>query len=166
MQPVVFLHGGPGGGTSPSNRRFFDPEFYRIILFDQVILRAFYINGNNFFIYLLSYLFLTAWCGKEYSPCLLGRQHYMGSNWWHWKAKRTFGNSRMAGIVLFYGLTNFSFELAIFGELSQLFICLLIIQVFGGSWGSTLALVYSQSHPDKVHKLSFIFLVGTLYTCN
>ncbi|KAJ8452907.1 hypothetical protein Cgig2_014670 [Carnegiea gigantea] len=33
--PVVFLHGGPGGGTSPSNRRFFDPEFYRIILFDQ-----------------------------------------------------------------------------------------------------------------------------------
>jgi len=36
LQPVVFLHGGPGGGTSPSNRRFFDPEFYRIILFDQV----------------------------------------------------------------------------------------------------------------------------------
>nr|CAD1834417.1 unnamed protein product [Ananas comosus var. bracteatus] len=33
--PVVFLHGGPGSGTSPSNRRFFDPEFYRIILFDQ-----------------------------------------------------------------------------------------------------------------------------------
>lgn len=38
LQPVVFLHGGPGGGTSPSNRRFFDPEFYRIILFDQVTL--------------------------------------------------------------------------------------------------------------------------------
>lgn len=35
-QPVVFLHGGPGSGTSPSNRRFFEPEFYRIILFDQV----------------------------------------------------------------------------------------------------------------------------------
>ncbi|KAG5406473.1 hypothetical protein IGI04_012592 [Brassica rapa subsp. trilocularis] len=33
--PVVFLHGGPGGGTSPNNRRFFDPEFYRIVLFDQ-----------------------------------------------------------------------------------------------------------------------------------
>ncbi|KAK1293184.1 Proline iminopeptidase [Acorus calamus] len=33
--PVVFLHGGPGAGTSPNNRRFFDPEFYRIILFDQ-----------------------------------------------------------------------------------------------------------------------------------
>lgn len=35
-QPVVFLHGGPGAGTSANNRRFFDPEFYRIILFDQV----------------------------------------------------------------------------------------------------------------------------------
>ncbi|CAN6337098.1 unnamed protein product [Urochloa humidicola] len=34
--PVVFLHGGPGAGTSPANRRFFDPEFYRIVLFDQV----------------------------------------------------------------------------------------------------------------------------------
>jgi proline iminopeptidase len=34
-QPVVFVHGGPGGGTSPSFRRFFDPKHYRIILFDQ-----------------------------------------------------------------------------------------------------------------------------------
>lgn len=33
--PVVFLHGGPGGGVSPVHRRFFDPAFYRIILFDQ-----------------------------------------------------------------------------------------------------------------------------------
>lgn len=33
--PVVFLHGGPGGGVSPIHRRFFDPAFYRIILFDQ-----------------------------------------------------------------------------------------------------------------------------------
>ena len=33
--PVVFLHGGPGGGTIPDYRRFFDPEAYRIILFDQ-----------------------------------------------------------------------------------------------------------------------------------
>lgn len=33
--PVVVLHGGPGGGCSPSMRRFFDPDVYRIILFDQ-----------------------------------------------------------------------------------------------------------------------------------
>jgi proline iminopeptidase len=34
-KPVVFLHGGPGGGTSPRQRRFFDPARYRIVLFDQ-----------------------------------------------------------------------------------------------------------------------------------
>jgi len=34
-KPVIFLHGGPGGGTSPKHRRYFDPEKYRIILFDQ-----------------------------------------------------------------------------------------------------------------------------------
>lgn len=33
--PIVFLHGGPGGGISPDHRRYFDPSFYRIILFDQ-----------------------------------------------------------------------------------------------------------------------------------
>lgn len=33
--PVVFLHGGPGGGVGEVYRRFFDPKFYRIILFDQ-----------------------------------------------------------------------------------------------------------------------------------
>ena len=34
-KPVVFLHGGPGGGTDPKMRRFFDPKRYRIVLFDQ-----------------------------------------------------------------------------------------------------------------------------------
>ncbi|GLQ89680.1 prolyl aminopeptidase [Dyella flagellata] len=34
-KPVVFLHGGPGGGTNPKCRRFFDPSSYRIVLFDQ-----------------------------------------------------------------------------------------------------------------------------------
>ena len=34
-KPVVFLHGGPGGGCSPSQRRLFDPDKYRILLFDQ-----------------------------------------------------------------------------------------------------------------------------------
>jgi len=33
--PVIVLHGGPGGGSSPMMRRFFDPAYYRIILFDQ-----------------------------------------------------------------------------------------------------------------------------------
>jgi proline iminopeptidase len=33
--PVLFLHGGPGGGVTPNSRRYFDPAFYRIILFDQ-----------------------------------------------------------------------------------------------------------------------------------
>jgi proline iminopeptidase len=34
-QPVVFLHGGPGGGIVPDYRRYFDPETYRVVLFDQ-----------------------------------------------------------------------------------------------------------------------------------
>lgn len=33
--PAVFVHGGPGGGTQPEHRRYFDPKYYRIILFDQ-----------------------------------------------------------------------------------------------------------------------------------
>jgi proline iminopeptidase len=34
-RPVLFVHGGPGGGTEPLHRRFFDPSAYRIVLFDQ-----------------------------------------------------------------------------------------------------------------------------------
>ena len=34
-KPVVFVHGGPGGGTEPKHRRYFDPAAYRIVLFDQ-----------------------------------------------------------------------------------------------------------------------------------
>jgi proline iminopeptidase len=33
--PLVFLHGGPGGGSSPDHRRYYDPKFYRIIVYDQ-----------------------------------------------------------------------------------------------------------------------------------
>ena len=34
-KPAVFLHGGPGGGCSPNHRRMFDPDRYRVVLFDQ-----------------------------------------------------------------------------------------------------------------------------------
>ena len=34
-KPVVFLHGGPGGGSDPKQRRFFHPEKYRVVCFDQ-----------------------------------------------------------------------------------------------------------------------------------
>lgn len=34
-KPALFLHGGPGGGSSPGQRRFFDPQLYKIVLFDQ-----------------------------------------------------------------------------------------------------------------------------------
>ncbi|AXE61063.1 prolyl aminopeptidase [[Mycoplasma] phocae] len=33
--PILFIHGGPGGGISESNRQYFDPKIYRVILFDQ-----------------------------------------------------------------------------------------------------------------------------------
>ncbi len=33
--PIVFFHGGPGGGATPMHRRFFDPDYYRIVVFDQ-----------------------------------------------------------------------------------------------------------------------------------
>ena len=34
-KPVVFLHGGPGGGSSPDHRRQFNPDKYKILVFDQ-----------------------------------------------------------------------------------------------------------------------------------
>ena len=34
-RPVLFVHGGPGGGCDAADRRFFDPDVYRIVLFDQ-----------------------------------------------------------------------------------------------------------------------------------
>ncbi|RWR77932.1 proline iminopeptidase-like protein isoform X1 [Cinnamomum micranthum f. kanehirae] len=92
--PVVFLHGGPGAGTSPSNRRFFDPEFYRIILFDQ---RG---AGRSTPHACLDHN--TTWDLIDDIEKL--REHLGIPEW----------------------------------------------QVFGGSWGSTLALAYSQSHPMKV----------------
>ncbi|XP_004250732.2 proline iminopeptidase [Solanum lycopersicum] len=93
-RPVVFFHGGPGGGTSPNNRRFFDPVFYQIILFDQ--------RG----------------AGKSKPHACLEE--------------------------------NTTWDLV--GDIEKLREHLKIPewQVFGGSWGSTLALAYSISHPYKV----------------
>ena len=34
-KPCLFVHGGPGGGAAPQARQFFDPERYRIVVFDQ-----------------------------------------------------------------------------------------------------------------------------------
>ncbi len=96
-KPVVFLHGGPGGGTVPEQRRFFDPERYRIVLFDQ--------RG----------------CGHSTPHAELNE--------------------------------NTTWELV--GDIERLRAHLDIArwQVFGGSWGSTLALAYAQTHPRRVTEL-------------
>jgi proline iminopeptidase len=96
-KPVVFLHGGPGGGTSPSMRRFFNPRRYRIVLFDQ--------RG----------------CGKS-------RPH--------------------ASLV-----ANTTWDLVEDIERLREHLGIRRWQVFGGSWGSTLALAYSQRHPRRVTEL-------------
>jgi len=91
--PVLFLHGGPGAGTTPGHRRFFDPAHYRIILFDQ--------RGAG-----KSKPFASL--DKNTTVHLVGdieklRQHLEIDDWF----------------------------------------------LFGGSWGSTLALVYGESHPER-----------------
>jgi proline iminopeptidase len=96
-QPVVFLHGGPGGGTNPDYRRFFDPEAYRIVLFDQ--------RGSGKSTPHANLEENTTWHLVEDIEKI--REHLDIERW----------------------------------------------QVFGGSWGSTLALAYAQTHPDRVHQL-------------
>jgi len=96
-KPVVFLHGGPGGGTNPKCRRFFDPAVYRIVLFDQ--------RG----------------CGRSTPHAEL-----TDNTTWHLVSDI----ERLRGHL---GIDRW--------------------QVFGGSWGSTLALSYAQTHPDKVTEL-------------
>lgn len=91
--PVVFLHGGPGAGSTPAHRRFFDPEAYRIVVLDQ--------RGA-------------------------GRSTPLGE------------------------LRDNSTPLLI-ADLERLRELLNIDRwlVFGGSWGSTLALAYAQAHPAR-----------------
>ncbi|WP_417228097.1 prolyl aminopeptidase [Amphritea sp.] len=92
--PVLFIHGGPGGGTSGTHRKFFDPEKYRIILFDQ--------RG----------------CGQS-TP----------------HAELTDNTTQN-----------------LISDIEQIREHLNIDQwlLFGGSWGSTLSLLYAESHPERV----------------
>ncbi|MGB5711604.1 MAG: prolyl aminopeptidase, partial [Waterburya sp.] len=92
-KPVIFLHGGPGGGISSIYRQYFDPQLWRIIIFDQ--------RG----------------CGQSTPYAEL-------------KENTTWDLVR---------------------DIEQLREHLDVVKwvVFGGSWGSTLALAYSQTHPDS-----------------
>ncbi len=91
--PVVFLHGGPGAGSTPDHRRFFDPRYYRIVLFDQ--------RG----------------CGRS-TPS--GEIH-----------------------------ANTTQHLIADMERLRLHLDIQRWVVFGGSWGSTLALAYGEAHPER-----------------
>ncbi|MCG5512402.1 prolyl aminopeptidase [Ectothiorhodospira shaposhnikovii] len=92
--PVVFLHGGPGSGCEPWHRRFFDPNRYRIVLFDQ--------RG----------------CGRSTPHACLE-----SNTTWDLVAD-------MERIRESLGIDRWV--------------------LFGGSWGSTLALAYAQTHPERV----------------
>jgi proline iminopeptidase len=95
--PVVFLHGGPGGGTVPDYRRFFDPEAYRIVLFDQ--------RGSGKSTPHANLEDNTTW--RLVADIEQIREHLRVESW----------------------------------------------VVFGGSWGSTLALAYAQTHPTRTRAL-------------
>lgn len=105
-KPVVFLHGGPGGGTDGKQRRFFDPAKYRIVLFDQ--------RG----------------CGKSIPHASL-----QDNTTWHLV-------SDIEALRRHLGIERW--------------------QVFGGSWGSTLALAYAETYPERVTELLLrgIFLLS------
>ena len=96
-KPVVFLHGGPGAGLIPDYRRFFDPEAYRVILFEQ--------RGAGRSKPHASLDDNTTWHLVEDIEKI--REHFGVEQW----------------------------------------------QVFGGSWGSTLALAYAETHPETVSAL-------------
>jgi proline iminopeptidase len=92
-RPVVFLHGGPGGGLDDDYRRYFDPSRWRVVLFDQ--------RG----------------CGKS-TPHAELREN---TTW-----------------TLVADIERLRERLGIERWV-----------VFGGSWGSTLALAYAETHPDR-----------------
>ncbi len=96
-KPAVILHGGPGAGIEPVQRRYFDPKSYNIVLFDQ--------RG----------------CGKSTPHASL-----KDNTTWHLV-------SDMEALRKHLGIRDWL--------------------VFGGSWGSALALAYSQAHPRRVTEL-------------
>jgi proline iminopeptidase len=102
---VLFLHGGPGAGCSPEHRRFFDPTYYRIVLFDQ----------------------------------------------------RGAGRSTPHGEIT----NNTTAHLVSDIEALRNQLQIPVWHVFGGSWGSTLALAYAQAHPQPCLTLTLrgIFLL-------
>jgi proline iminopeptidase len=104
-EPVMFLHGGPGGACAPVMSRFFDPKRYRVILFDQ--------RG----------------CGKS-TPTVAS----------HGPSVALVRNDTDHLVADINTLRD---ALGITGKM----------HVFGGSWGSTLALVYAIRHPEHVASL-------------
>jgi proline iminopeptidase len=97
-KPIVFLHGGPGGGSSPEHRRQFNPEKYKILVFDQ--------RG----------------CGKSTPYASLE-----ANTTWH----------------LVEDIEKLRTEVSKVDKW----------QVFGGSWGSTLALAYAEKYPERTTEL-------------
>jgi proline iminopeptidase len=95
--PVVFLHGGPGAGATPTHRRFFDPASYRIIIFDQ----------------------------------------------------RGAGRSTPLGELADNGTAHLVRDI----EALRVYFAIERWVVFGGSWGSTLALSYAIAHPARCRAL-------------
>jgi proline iminopeptidase len=93
-KPVLFLHGGPGAGAGAVHRRFFDPNVWRVIIFDQ----------------------------------------------------RGAGRSKPLGGLI----ANTTAHLVEDIETLRKFLNLDRLLLFGGSWGSTLALAYAQAHPHAV----------------
>ena len=97
-KPVVFLHGGPGGSTSRTNTVFFNPDVYRVVLFDQ---RG---SGKS-----LPAADLRENTSQHLAHDIEELREHLNIDRWH--------------------------------------------MVFGGSWGSTLALLYAQTYPEAVGSL-------------
>ncbi|MDE2515092.1 MAG: prolyl aminopeptidase [Rhodospirillales bacterium] len=96
-KPVLFLHGGPGAGAGAVHRRFFDPDFWRVVIFDQ----------------------------------------------------RGAGRSRPLGNLE----NNTTDDLVSDIETLRRHLGVERFLLFGGSWGSTLALAYAETHPARVAAL-------------